>query len=66
MLDVLECLYPEHQVVMEVDHSQGHAKLNPGGLNAKSMNVKVGGKQPIPRREHGSLITRGCLEPRLM
>ena len=64
VLDVLEALYPERQVVIEVDHSQGHAKLDPDALHAKSMGVKVGHGQRIPRKQTGSYITKGCLEPR--
>jgi len=58
VLDVLECLYPDYQVVMEVDHSAGHNRLQPDGLNANAMGLKIGGMQTIPNLERGSRITK--------
>lgn len=60
VLDVIECLYPHFQVVIEVDWSSGHARHRDGALSANSMNVGIGGKQPIP---HDSMMTAGCLGP---
>jgi hypothetical protein len=63
MMDCHDTLYPDRQLVMEVDHSQGHAKLRQDGLHASHMRMKIGGKQLIPRVGVGSRITKGCLEP---
>ena len=63
VMDVIECLHPGVQIVIEVDHSQGHAKRQEGGLNANDMNMTIGKKQSIPRPGLGSRITKGCLEP---
>ena len=60
IMDAIEVLHPTHQMVLEVDHSQGHAKGRENGLYAKKMNLSTGGKQDIPR---DSRITKGCLEP---
>ena len=61
VLDVLEVLYPDKQLVLEVDHSSGHAKYRPDGLHVSNMNVKYGGKQKELR---DSVMTEGCLGPR--
>jgi hypothetical protein len=43
-MDAIEVLHPTHQMVLEVDHSQGHAKGRENGLYAKKMNLSTGGK----------------------
>ena len=51
-MDVLDCfdvLYPDLQLMVEVDHSAGHAKFREDGLHVGNMNVKYGGKQKIMR-----------------
>ena len=59
VLDCLEVILPENtQVVLEVDHSSGHAKFRDDGLHVPSMNLKWGGKQ---KKMRDSLITAGCL-----
>lgn len=40
VLDVIEALHENHQVVLEVDWSQGHAKKLEGGLYVTDMNLK--------------------------
>jgi hypothetical protein len=40
-LSLRDKLWVSMQAVVEVDHSQGHAKLQPGGLNVNTMNMKV-------------------------
>jgi hypothetical protein len=62
VLDAIEALHPNHQVVLEVDWSQGHAKKSEGGLYVSDMNLKWGTTRETytPMRE--SLITEGCLK----
>lgn len=36
--DCLEVLYPDRQVIMEVDHLAGHAQLRGGGLYSQSLD----------------------------
>lgn len=60
-VDVMDCfdvLYPELQLIVEVDHSAGHAKFREDGLHVGHMNVKYGGKQKILR---DTLMTEGCV-----
>ena len=58
VLDVLECLYPECQVVMEVDHSAGHGRLQPDRFNEKAMGMKIGGMHTTPHPGEGSRLTK--------
>lgn len=58
MLDLYECLYPNAQVLMEVDWSSGHSKHRADALNVSSMGVNFGGKQSTP---HSSRMVEGCL-----
>ena len=44
VMDVLEALYPGHQLMIEVDHSAGHAKYREDGLHVGNMNVRFGGQ----------------------
>jgi hypothetical protein len=63
-------MHPDYHFVFLFDHSSGHAKQRPDGLNASRMNKSFGGKSPamhttiIGTRESGFL---GCypsiLEP---
>ncbi|CAM9286210.1 unnamed protein product [Sphacelaria rigidula] len=57
-MDVLEVIEPEKQIVFEVDHSAGHAKMREDGLHTSSMNVKYGGRQKVLR---DTTMTEGCL-----
>jgi hypothetical protein len=57
-LPIFESLYPNTQLVLEVDHSSGHLKSREDGLNAERMNLKWGGKQPILR---DTQLTSDCL-----
>lgn len=45
IMDCFEVLYPAWQLVMEVDHSSGHAKYREDGLHVDNLNVKWGGKK---------------------
>jgi hypothetical protein len=49
-----ETLYPDEQLVVEVDHSAGHAKHREGALNVLNMNAGFGGKQGRLREGEGS------------
>ena len=63
-IDIMDCLKQIEsgkQLVIEVDHSAGHAKYLPDGLHVANMNVKYGGKQKVLR---DSVMTEGCLGPR--
>lgn len=58
MLDMYEALYPNAQVLVEVDWSSGHSKHRDDALNVSTMGVTFGGKQLIP---HASKMEDGCL-----
>ena len=49
LVDCFEILYPELQLLFEVDWSSGHSKSKEDGLNANAMNGAWGGKQPCMR-----------------
>ena len=48
-IDVLKHLYPSYTFVFLFDHSNGHDRLRPNGLNLNKINVRFGGKQPKMR-----------------
>jgi hypothetical protein len=47
--DVLKVIYPNYKFVYLFDHSSGHSKQRPDGLNASRMNKGFGGKH-VPMR----------------
>ena len=47
--DVLQTLYPEFDIMFLFDHSCGHDRQRPDGLNPLKMGKYFGGKQPIMR-----------------
>ena len=47
--DVLKCLYPQYDFLFLFDHSCGHDKQQPNGLNAENMLKNYGGQQSILR-----------------
>ena len=60
-MDVMDCfnaIYPDKQLMIEIDHSSGHAKYRDDGLHVVHMNVKFGGKQRVLRN---TIITEGCV-----
>lgn len=59
-MDCFDVLYPDLQLMVEVDHSAGHAKFREDGLHVGNMNVKYGGKQKIMR---DTTMTEGCVGP---
>lgn len=59
ILDMYETIYPNAQVLLEVDWSSGHSKHREDALNVLSMSVNFGGKQSIP---HPSKMVEGCVK----
>lgn len=57
-MDVIEVLHPSMHLVLEVDHSTGHAKYGKDRLHVTHMNVNYGGKQKVAR---DSDIIEECL-----
>ena len=60
MMDVLEALYPDYQLMIEVDHSAGLVKYREDGLHVGDMNVRFGGKQ---RALRDTIMTEWYLGP---
>ncbi|CAN0579095.1 unnamed protein product, partial [Ectocarpus sp. 12 AP-2014] len=61
-VDIMDCfdvLYPDWQLVMEVDHSSGHAKYREDGLHVGNMNVRWGGVKGGGMRD--TRVTADCL-----
>ena len=48
-IDVLQTQFPDFDFIFLVDHSNGHDRLQPDGLNLNKISVRYGGKQPIMR-----------------
>ena len=48
-IDVLSCLFPSFDFLFLLDHSNGHDRMKPDGLNINRLNVRHGGKQPKMR-----------------
>lgn len=46
-IDVLQSLHPQYNYVFMFDHSCGHDRKHPDGLNAAVMNKGFGRNQPI-------------------
>jgi hypothetical protein len=69
VVDCLKVMHPLYHFVFLFDHSSGHAKQRPDGLNASRMNKSFGGKCPamhptVIEREAGFLGPYTCtLEP---
>jgi hypothetical protein len=60
VVDCLKVMHPHYHFVFLFDHSSGHAKQRPDGLNATRMNKSYGGKCPamhptVIERESGFL-----------
>jgi hypothetical protein len=62
LLDCIEALYPGHQIVLEVDWSQGHAKKMSQGLYAADVNLHPGGGQEKKGVMRATNITAECLK----
>ncbi|CAN0481531.1 unnamed protein product, partial [Hapterophycus canaliculatus] len=61
IMDCFEVLYPDCQLVMEVDHSSAHAKYREDGLHVANMNVKWGGTKGGKMRK--TTVSAECLGP---
>jgi len=48
-LDVLKTLHPQYDFLFLFDHSCGHDKQQPNGLNAENMSKNYGGQQSFLR-----------------
>ena len=48
-IDVLKITHPEFDFVYLFDHSNGHNRMQPNGLNMNKINVRFAGKQPKMR-----------------
>ena len=48
-IDVLNFTHPEFEILFMFDHSNGHDRLRPDGLNVNKINLKHGGRQPVMR-----------------
>ena len=44
VMDCFEVVQPDKQLMVEVDHSAGHARFREDGLRMRNMNAKYGGK----------------------
>lgn len=49
VVDCLQVLYPEFDLVVLFDHSQGHARKRNQALSAQHMSKSYGGAQPLIR-----------------
>ena len=49
VVDILQMQFPEFDFIFLVDHSNGHDRLQPDGLNINKISVKYGGQQPEMR-----------------
>ena len=58
IMDVKEHIYPESQILLEVDRSSGHLKEQSNGLMTNAMGLKWGGKTTAKR---DTVIEEGCL-----
>ena len=44
VMDVMDVWFPTFVIVFQVDHSSGHDKFKPDGLNVNNQNAGFGGK----------------------
>ena len=45
-VDILQHTYPQFELLFLLDHSNGHDRMRPNGLNINKLNIRYGGKQP--------------------
>ena len=70
LLDVVNVVYEDQIVLIEVDHSSGHARARLGGLSVRSMGLKRGGMQasdiksekPLTAEDLGPYSGNGVLQ----
>ena len=59
-VDVLKVTHPEFEFLFLFDHSNGHDRLQPNGLNRNKISVRFGGKQSVMRE---TLLTHDLFGP---
>ena len=62
-VDVLKIMHPSYDFVFLFDHSTGHAKQRPDGLNQHRMNHAVFGGKTTPMQSSVIMKEGGCLGP---
>ena len=67
-VDVLQVMHPDFDYVFLFDHSSGHSKQRPDGLNVSRMNGGYGGKNAPLMRPTQITDEQGCLgiHPRIL
>jgi hypothetical protein len=60
-VDALQILFPQFDFIFLFDHSNGHDRMQPDGLNMRKMNKLFGGQQPKMRPS--TLMDKGCFGP---
>jgi hypothetical protein len=60
-VDVLQVLYPQFDFLFLFDHSNGHDRMQPNGLNSQKINKYFGGKQ-VKMRD-SKLTNEKCFGP---
>jgi hypothetical protein len=53
-LDVLKALHPQYDFLILFDHSCGHNKQQPDGLNVENMSKSYGGQQSFYDQQSSS------------
>ena len=48
-MDILTYMFPDFEFIFFLDHSNGHDRMRPNGLNLNRINIKHGGSQPVMR-----------------
>ena len=48
-VDILQYMYPDFDFIFLFDHSNGHDRMQPNGLNINKIGIRFGGKQPHMR-----------------
>ena len=59
-IDVLKFMFPDFDFLFFLDHSNGHDRMRPNGLNLNKVSMKFAGKQPEMR---SSVLTSSCFGP---
>jgi hypothetical protein len=60
-VDCLKILYPTFDFVFLFDHSNGHDRMQPNGLNLRKVRKNYGGRQPKMRESKN--VDRSCFGP---
>lgn len=58
LIDCFDIVEPNRQLLLELDWSSGHTKMDENSLTASKMNASWGGKQPVMR---STTVTADCL-----